>query len=187
MNKKVAIIFPGIGYHSDKPLLYYAKKQARELGYSIIEVNYDGFEKDIKGNPDKMIGAFEHGLNQAREILKEYNIEESDDLLFISKSIGTVIAAAWQRENNMIGKNIYFTPVDQSFEMIMPESGIVFHGTNDGWANTIRVRKACEQMNLPLHEIALADHSLETLNSTSDLLNLTNIFTKTSGYILGIL
>ena len=26
MKEKLVIIFPGIGYHCDKPLLYYAKK-----------------------------------------------------------------------------------------------------------------------------------------------------------------
>ena len=28
-NNKLAVIFPGIGYHSDKPLLYYSKKVAK--------------------------------------------------------------------------------------------------------------------------------------------------------------
>ena len=26
MENKLAVIFPGIGYHTDKPLLYYGKK-----------------------------------------------------------------------------------------------------------------------------------------------------------------
>lgn len=30
---KLAIYFPGIGYHCDKPLLYYSRSLARELGY----------------------------------------------------------------------------------------------------------------------------------------------------------
>lgn len=32
MNK-MAVFFPGIGYHCDKPLLYYAQKLAAEKGY----------------------------------------------------------------------------------------------------------------------------------------------------------
>lgn len=43
--KKAAVLFPGIGYHTDKPLLYYSKKIAAELGYEIIEVPYGKFRK----------------------------------------------------------------------------------------------------------------------------------------------
>ena len=30
---KLAVFFPGIGYHCDKPLLYYSQKLAKECGY----------------------------------------------------------------------------------------------------------------------------------------------------------
>ena len=36
MNK-LAVIFPGVGYHTDKPLLYYSKKLAFQNGYEIVE------------------------------------------------------------------------------------------------------------------------------------------------------
>ena len=32
-NMKAAVFFPGIGYHCDKPLLYYSRKLAQECGY----------------------------------------------------------------------------------------------------------------------------------------------------------
>ena len=31
MENKLAVIFPGIGYHTDKPLLYYGKKLAKNM------------------------------------------------------------------------------------------------------------------------------------------------------------
>ena len=33
--KKLAIIFPGVGYHKDKPLLYYSSKLVKGLGYDV--------------------------------------------------------------------------------------------------------------------------------------------------------
>ena len=30
---KLAVIFPGVGYHADKPLLYYGRKLAKQHGY----------------------------------------------------------------------------------------------------------------------------------------------------------
>ena len=40
-DKKIAVIFPGMGYHSDKPLLYFSKRLAREKGYEVVEAHYE--------------------------------------------------------------------------------------------------------------------------------------------------
>ena len=43
--KKIAIFFPGIGYHCDKPLLYYSRKIVVENGYTEcmnLDYKYDG-------------------------------------------------------------------------------------------------------------------------------------------------
>ena len=38
--KKLAIIFPGVGYTCTKPLLYYTASMAAERGYEIIRLDY---------------------------------------------------------------------------------------------------------------------------------------------------
>ena len=38
MGKKICVVFPGIGYHTDKPLLYYSKKYMIAHGYDIVDV-----------------------------------------------------------------------------------------------------------------------------------------------------
>ena len=53
---KAAVFFPGIGYHCDKPLLYYSRKLAQECGYEetiALSYTYDG--GNIRGNEEKMI------------------------------------------------------------------------------------------------------------------------------------
>ena len=55
MGKRLAVIFPGIGYHCDKPLLYYSRKLAKEQGYKeIIPLEYSYTGKNIRGNEKKM-------------------------------------------------------------------------------------------------------------------------------------
>ena len=44
--KKIAVIFPGVGYHADKPLLYYSKKIASQNGYEIVEVPYGSSQRE---------------------------------------------------------------------------------------------------------------------------------------------
>ena len=60
--KKLAVIFPGVGYHTDKPLLYYSKKLAAQNGYEIIEVPYGKFPPKVKGSKEKMEKAFYSAL-----------------------------------------------------------------------------------------------------------------------------
>ena len=37
---KIAVLFPGIGYHCDKPLLYYSGKLAAHYQYELVKVPY---------------------------------------------------------------------------------------------------------------------------------------------------
>ena len=47
MGKRLAVIFPGIGYHCDKPILYYSRKLAKEQEYKeIISLEYSYTEKN---------------------------------------------------------------------------------------------------------------------------------------------
>ena len=46
---KLAVLFPGIGYHGDKPLLYYSRKAAGENGYQTITVSYGKFPEKVSG------------------------------------------------------------------------------------------------------------------------------------------
>ena len=33
---KLAVLFPGIGYHCDKPILYFARELAKQVGYDEV-------------------------------------------------------------------------------------------------------------------------------------------------------
>lgn len=179
---KIAVIFPGIGYHTDKPLLYYSKKIARESGYEIVEVPYGNFPSGVKGSKDKMREAFSGALKQAEDILQDVKFSKYDEVLFISKSVGTAVAGTYARMHDLKTRNVYYTPVTESL-LRMQQEGIVFHGTNDGWADTAFVVESCERMNYPLYLTENANHSLETGDVIRDLENLRDIMKKTKEYI----
>ena len=183
--RKIAIIFPGLGYHPDKPLLYYGKKLAAKAGYELIEVRYGGFAYGVKGNPEKMKAAFLSALSQAEEILSEKGLDsfKSADLLFISKSIGTAVAAAYQKKHNLPGRHIYYTPVEETFQFAQKASGIAFHGTADSWASTGQIMQRCKEMNIPLFITEEADHSMETGNVIRDLKIMNEIMEECERYI----
>ena len=72
--KKIACLFPGIGYTCDKPLLYYSWKLLKGLGWEVVPVPYTGFPADVKGHPEKMRQAAQTALEQAEEILRETGV-----------------------------------------------------------------------------------------------------------------
>lgn len=178
---KLAVIFPGIGYHCDKPLLYYSKKIAMQYGFEIIEVPYGGFQKNIKGSAEKMKEAFESAFFQAEQMLKSVNFEEYDTVLFISKSIGTAVAGAYSEKKGLDAFHIYYTPVEASLEVM--QNGIVFHGMADPWADAGVIRQGCEKKGLPCFSYVAANHSLETGDVQVDLRNMQDIMCRTENYI----
>lgn len=183
MSKKIAILFPGIGYTCDKPLLYYTAKLVLKKKYEVIKVEYKNFPSGIKGNEEKMEEAFQCGLKQAEEILRNICWEEYEEILFVSKSIGTVISSAFARKHQLRVKNILFTPLKQTF-LFANENGIVFHGTADPWAVTADIIEGCEKLKLPIFLTEKGNHSLETGDVLEDLKNLEEIIGQVDEFIL---
>ena len=114
-KNKLAVFFPGIGYHCDKPLLYYSRKLAAEAGYeTALTLDYSLAGSDItgniRGNREKMQQAFSYLYEQAVKQLSSVNWQDYDEIIFISKSIGTVIASAYARKENISCRQILYTP-----------------------------------------------------------------------------
>lgn len=179
---KLAFLFPGIGYTCDKPLLYYGGKLAAFCGYEVRQVPYGNFESGVKGNAEKMEKAFYSALRQAEEILADEDFA-GRELLFLSKSIGTAVAAAYAREHALKVKSVSFTPVEQTF-LFAEGEGIMFHGTADPWArNTGTIQENCTRIGQRLYLVEGADHSLETGDVGTDIRNLQYVMEKVKDYI----
>lgn len=182
MDKKLAIIFPGIGYHVDKPLLYYSIRLAKQYGYDIKCVDYGTLPAGIKGDAGKMYEAYELALSRVTEILSDIDFDSFSHMLFISKSIGTAVAASYDSMKQIGADHIYYTPVEASFQAIGTK-GIVFHGTADDWVRTSVIKEECAKRKLPLFLTGKANHSMETGNVARDLEILKEIMEETERYI----
>lgn len=186
--KKIAVIFPGIGYNPDRPLLYWGRKLAvQDFGYEAVNVPYGHFDKktNIRGNEAAMQEAFDTAMSQAEEILWDVDFAQYDRILFISKSVGTAVAAAYAARHGLATDNLYYTPIEQTFQVIRPESGIAFHGTKDQWTEGVPIEKLCEENRIPVHLIPDSNHSLETGDTMADLKNLVHIMEISRQYLAG--
>ncbi|MDE7246772.1 MAG: alpha/beta hydrolase [Lachnospiraceae bacterium] len=173
---KLAVFFPGIGYTTDKPLLYYSEKLAKQYQYETVRVAYGELSKDLDQ-------AFTDALAGTERVLTKYDWTQYEEILFVSKSIGTAVSCAYAEKYNVKCRNIYYTPLEQTFSC-NPQSGIVFHGTADPWAKTEAIKEKCREYDLPLHIIEGTNHSLEVADNTKrNLHNLTQIMELTEQYI----
>ena len=110
---KLAILFPGIGYHTDKPLLYYSKKILKNMNYEIKEIHFENLDFDLNKSKDE-------AYKQAKDQIHKFDLKAYDSILFISKSIGTYCAAKLAHEYKLTA-NIYFTPLDFTLEYLILE------------------------------------------------------------------
>lgn len=184
--KRVAVVFPGIGYTADKPLLHYSRRIAEQCGYETRIVPYGGFPKKVKGDKDKMRKSYEIALTQAKEYLSDIDLARYTDILFIGKSIGTVVAAAIADQNPASAqiRSVIYTPLEQTFSYPLGDA-IVFTGSEDPWVGgeSSRIPELCKKHRIPCHVILGANHSLETAEPQTDIQNLQRIMKLTTDFV----
>ena len=181
-KEKIAVLFPGIGYTCDKPLLYYSWKLAASLGYRVLPVNYGGFPKNAKGNAEKMAECFRIAFEQTEEILKQTDWDEYGDIVLVGKSIGTAVAARYAQSHGLAARGILFTPLEFTFPF-SAGSAIAFHGTADPWAKDQPIEDACRRESIPLFITEKANHSLETGEIAFDIENLGRVMAEVSAFL----
>ena len=180
--KKIACLFPGIGYTCDKPLLYYSWKLLKGLGWEIIPVQYSGFPSGVKGNAEKMQQCAHMALEQAEELLQEIDWTEYSDILLIGKSVGTVVCTAYAKRHGLKCRQILFTPVETTFQFA-GRNAVAFHGTADPWADTKAIEQSCRKLAIPLYETENANHSLETGDVDADIKEMRKVMKIVGEYV----
>ena len=182
--KRLAVFFPGIGYTVDKPLMHYSRRLAEKHGFEICLLPYSGFLKKVKGDKSKMQESYKIALKQAKEMLSDINFEDYDDILFVAKSIGTIVAAKFASKSSVRDhiRFIFYTPLEETFSFQIQDA-IVFTGSADPWVEAGRIPALCKESDVPCHVIPNANHSLETSDPSVDIQNLSEIMTETAHFI----
>ena len=186
-TNKLAIFFPGIGYHCDKPLLYYSRKLADEAGYkSILTLDYSlagsNITGNIRGDKEKMQQAFHLLYEQAAKQLSYANWSDYDEILFVSKSIGTVIASAYAQNEHISCHQILYTPLYETY-LFSPQNAIAFLGTSDPWSDIEKVTDISGEQKIPLFLYPDANHSLETKDTLRNIKTLQDVMEETKRFL----
>ena len=181
-DKKLAVIFPGIGYHKDKPLLYYAAKIVKNKGYELKYVEFHDMPQKIIGDADMMRKAAELAFAQAGEQLGDVDFGGYDEVLFIGKSLGSIALAKYASDHVPGARQIWYTPVEPTFSF-GSKNVIAFIGDEDPWSDVAKVKAIAREQGIPLYSYPGCNHSLETADVDANLVNLRDIMGKTEQFV----
>ena len=158
-SKKLLVLFPGKRYSCELPLLYFAACIYRDAGFDVLNLTYP--EGDFEGYPDSNI--YEQFRKSVRRQMKAAEISSRSEAVFISKSMGTVIAGMMENEIGIPVRQIYLTPLAETFPFMKGRDNItaVLQGTADKWLEPKVLRNFCRRENLRLLTFPGAGHRLE--------------------------
>ena len=191
---KLAVIFPGIGYTADKPLLYFSRRIAVDCGYEIRIMDYKGFPPKVKGDRNRMEESFFIALRQAEEMLAGVDFTEYEDVVFIGKSIGTIVAAkiaadaasgtASDSPAKARIRQVLYTPLEDTFRFPIGEA-IAFTGDDDPWVGkeNSRIPALCQERGIPCRLVPHANHSLESKDVFEDMKELRRVMKETEAFL----
>ena len=158
--KKLCVLFPGIGYHCDKPLLYYAEKLAGSMGYETKKLVFSEL-----GSKEE---APRRALALTGKQLEKVDFSAYSRVVFIGKSLGTIVCLAYRESRKISADAVLLTPLTFTFDF--PAQGCTaFHGTADQWAATSDIERLCGENDVPLYTYPGANHSLETGRTLDDI------------------
>jgi hypothetical protein len=164
-DNSLVVLFPGVNYSCEKPLLHYARKAATIEDYDVLCIRY-GFKLSKKDMGKEIIKII---AKEVLQVIKNCSSKNYDNIYFISKSIGGEIAG---NIANIIGydnvRSLYLTPTPTTMEHISNSKCSVIVGTKDPifTQENVQVIKDYDNVNLTL--IDNAQHSLEVDNNLEE-------------------
>jgi hypothetical protein len=164
---KLALVYPGLRYSSDKPLLYYTTEVLLARGYDVLQLwaNYGLPEFQSLSQAEKSIQLIEDG-----KALLHSGLQAStySNLVMVGKSLGTLTMAFILGEDLQIPTlmTVWFTPlfhIPQVSQVVLGLSGPAFIAGSD--VDPTFESGAVSQLkslpNIKTQVIEGADHSLE--------------------------
>ena len=183
MKKKLAVILPGIGYHKDKPLLYYGTKLVTQLGYEVKHISYENMPEKIQGDESMMRRAAETAYEHTKEQLATVGFSDYEEVLFIGKSIGTIAQAKYVEEHKIKAKQIWYTPLEATFSFDS-KNVLAFIGQSDPWSDLSVMKEKVSKMEVTLYQYPGCNHSLESEDVEQNIFVLQDVMARTKAFCL---
>ena len=162
MKKGLIILFPGIRYSSDAPLLYYTRLAYEYAGYECIAI--DDYGIDTKKDKEDLNAYADLAVGNLIRRFKDVDLSEYERVVFAEKSVGTVIGLKLSDE--LKADDVYhilYTPLDETIGYITPKRRIVgmASGEEDSHVEIKVLASTCKKLGTEFIKVRKAGHRLE--------------------------
>lgn len=182
MKEKIIVLFPGRNYPVECPTLYYARQVALSKGYKCVSIYYSDISKDRSIELTSLADVLEREVNKQ---LEGINWSLYSEIIFISKSIGTVIAGRYAKKNNIQVKNIYLTPLEETMDYMREDNSIAIIGEDDEYINFNYLYDYCKRNDITIYSFKGVGHSFNDKIHIDKSISILNDIVKIYGqYIL---
>lgn len=107
------VVFPGIRYSCDRSMLYFSEMIIKEQGYEVKELHYE-MPRDSQEEID-LDKSISNALLYSEEHLQDIDFSKYERVIFLSKSIGTVVAGELKKKLNLDNvSQIFITPLTET-------------------------------------------------------------------------
>ena len=165
--RKLAVVFPGRGYTCSTGLLADGINLWKELGYEVLPLDFSAI-------PFSRIGTFAEAFDRveaaALEQLAGADLVQCTDLVFFSKSMGTVAAARCAARLGLRPRMLPLTPLPETLDLTKPGDRVMGMavGTADRYIDWHRVRAFCKERDIPCVIGQGVGHSLADKNAPAN-------------------
>lgn len=156
----IAILFPGTGYTCKEKLFAECANKYRSFGYRVVELDFSKI-------PFKEIETIEEAFERAKRVVLEQlsgiQFAAYRDVVFLSKSFGTVCAGWLADTLQLLPRQIYLTPAPQALAYVGPGArveGMVI-GTKDRVMDSKALQAFCRELGIPCLVFARVGHDLK--------------------------
>lgn len=157
-KRNLLVLFPGRNYSVDKPLLYYGGKVFEKRDYDVVRLHYN---YKLKADKDDIHALIEEAKAYVINTLSKIDFSKYEDIVFISKSIGTALAGYAELYFKVKARHVYLTPVADSLKYMSRGKCIVVSGKEDKILDARKLKIYCVEQDIALKQFEEVGHSLE--------------------------
>lgn len=159
-RQRIVVAFPGTGYTCGEKLFAGCIDVYRERGYECAALDFSSI-------PFKQIETVEEAIEAAKPVmLEQLNgvcFERYSDVVFISKSLGTALAAWLAGEKRIAARQLFLTPIAQCLECAPDPASVIgmVIGTEDKVIDYRIVESFCAERGIDCLVVDNVGHSLK--------------------------
>jgi hypothetical protein len=160
MKTGIAVCFPGTGFTCKEALFERLSADYAARGYDVVRLDFSHI-------PFREIESLEEAVAVAQRAVKRQlggvSFADYQDAVFLSKSLGTILAAHYERDYDLRPRHLFLTPLNKTLLLVRPESRVIAMvlGTQDRFLTGQALAAYCEERNIPYCLIDGVSHSLK--------------------------